>query len=125
MKRRVMQILEKWKDNPTRKPLIIRGARQVGKTWLMQEFGKTFFNNIAYINFDNNQRMQQVFQGDYDIERLITALQIESGVSISANDTLIIFDEVQEVPQAITSLKYFNENAPEYAVNGMAGFAIR
>jgi len=91
MKRRAMQILERWKDSPTRKPLIIRGARQVGKTWLMQEFGKTFFHNAAYINFENNQRMQQVFQGDYDIERLITALQIESGVTISANDTLIVF----------------------------------
>jgi len=116
MKRRAMQILERWKDSPTRKPLIIRGARQVGKTWLMQEFGKTFFHNAAYINFENNQRMQQVFQGDYDIERLITALQIESGVTISANDTLIIFDEIQEVPQAITSLKYFNEKVPEYAI---------
>ena len=116
MKRRAMQMLDKWKDSPTRKPLVIRGARQVGKTWLMQEFGKTYFPNVAYINFDNNQRMQQVFQGGYDIERLITALQIESGVSISADNTLIIFDEVQEVPQALTSLKYFYENAPEYAI---------
>ena len=98
MKRRAMQILERWKDSPSRKPLIIRGARQVGKTWLMQEFGKNFFHNVAYVNFDNNQRMQQVFEGDYDIERLIAALQIESGVTISANYTLILFDEVQEVP---------------------------
>jgi len=92
-------------DSQTRKPLIIRGARQVGKTWLMQEFGKTFFHNVAYINFDNNPRMQQVFQEDYNIQRLITALQIESGVTISAKNTLIIFDEVQEVSQAITSLR--------------------
>ena len=77
MKRHAMQKLESWKDSPIRKPLIIRGARQVGKTWLMQEFGKTYFSNIAYINFDNNQRMQKVFQGDYDIERLITALHLE------------------------------------------------
>jgi predicted AAA+ superfamily ATPase len=116
MKRYAMQMLEKWKDNPTRKPLVIRGARQVGKTWLMKEFGKSFFSNVAYINFDNNQRMQQVFQEGYDIEHLITALQIESGVLISADDTLIIFDEIQEVPQALTSLKYFHENAPEYAI---------
>ncbi|MBU8902758.1 MAG: AAA family ATPase, partial [Victivallales bacterium] len=116
MKRCAMQMLEKWKDNPTRKPLIIRGARQVGKTWLMKEFGKSFFSNVAYINFDNNQRMQQVFQEGYDIEHLITALQIESGVLISAADTLIIFDEVQDVPQALASLKYFHENAPEYAI---------
>ncbi len=116
MKRYAMQRLEKWKESPIRRPMIIRGARQVGKTWLMQHFGKSFFKNVAYINFDNNQRMAQVFQGDYDIKRLITALQIESGVTISAENTLIIFDEVQEVPQAITSLKYFYEKAPEYAI---------
>lgn len=116
MKRRAMQILERWKNNPTRKPLIIRGARQVGKTWLMREFGKTFYPKVAYINFENNRRMQHVFEGGYDIGRLIAALQIESGVQISKDDTLIIFDEVQEVPQALASLKYFYENAPEYAI---------
>ena len=76
----------------------------------------SFFPNVAYINFDNNERMQQVFQGDFDITRLIAALQIESGVSISAKNTLIIFDEIQEVPEALSSLKYFCENAPEYAI---------
>lgn len=116
MKRHAMRTLEEWKSNPARKPLIIRGARQVGKTWLMKEFGKRFFANVAYINFENNERMQQLFHGNLAIERLIAALQIESGVSISAKDTLLIFDEVQEVPQALTSLKYFYENAPEYAV---------
>ncbi len=116
MKRHAMQMLEKWYNKQTRMPLIIRGARQVGKTWLMKEFGKRFFPNVAYINFDNNERMQQVFQGNFDIDRLIAALQIESGVSISAQDTLIIFDEIQEVPQALSSLKYFCENAPEYAI---------
>ncbi|MFA6715583.1 MAG: ATP-binding protein [Victivallales bacterium] len=116
MKRHAMQMLEKWRNNKTRKPLVIRGARQVGKTWLMREFGKRFFPNVAYINFDNNERMQQVFQGNFDISRLIAALQIESGVSISAKDTLMIFDEIQEVPQALSSLKYFCENAPEYAI---------
>lgn len=116
MKRHAMRILEEWKNNPARKPLIIRGARQVGKTWLMKEFGKKFFANVAYINFENNVRMQQVFQGDFSIKRLIAALQIESGISISAQNTLLIFDEVQEVPQALTALKYFQENAPEYAI---------
>ncbi|MEA3545404.1 MAG: AAA family ATPase, partial [Thermodesulfobacteriota bacterium] len=116
MERQAMRKLEKWKNNPVRKPLIIRGARQVGKTWLMKEFGKRFFANVAYVNFDNNERMQQVFQGDFEIKRLIAALQIESGVSISTHNTLLIFDEIQEVPQALTSLKYFHENAPEYAI---------
>jgi len=108
--------LQEWKDKPNRKPLIIRGARQVGKTWLMKEFGRTSFTNTAYINFDNNRRMRILFEDDYDLKRIITALQIESGVKITPEDTLIIFDEVQEVPQALTALKYFYENAPEYAV---------
>ena len=116
MKRHAMHLLEKWRNNPARKPLIIRGARQVGKTWLMKEFGQKFFHSVAYINFENNERMRQVFQGDLGIKRLIAALQIESGVSISARDTLLIFDEVQEVPQALTALKYFQEKAPEYPI---------
>jgi predicted AAA+ superfamily ATPase len=116
MRRRAMQTLVKWKDDPLRKPLIIRGARQVGKTWLMQEFGRTNFSKVAYVNFDNNQRMKQVFSGDVDLPRLITALQIESGVSIVPGETLIIFDEIQEVPQALSSLKYFNEQAPEFDI---------
>jgi predicted AAA+ superfamily ATPase len=116
MKRQAMQKLKSWKTSSLRKPLIIHGARQVGKTWLMREFGKKHFVNTAYINFENNRRMEEVFQGNFDIKRLITALQVESGTQISPETTLIIFDEVQEVPQALTSLKYFNENAPEYAI---------
>ena len=116
MYRSALTKLQEWKDKPKRKPLIIRGARQVGKTWLMKEFGRTSFANIAYINFDNNRRMRILFEDDYDLKRIITALQIESGVKITPEDTLIIFDEVQEVPQALTALKYFYENAPEYAV---------
>ena len=111
-----MEKLIKWKNSKYRKPMIIRGARQVGKTWLMKEFGKQEFDKVAYINFDQNTRMKGVFEGDLNIERLILALSAETGVSINANDTLIIFDEVQEVPRALTSLKYFNENAPEYAI---------
>lgn len=116
MYRSALTQLQAWKDKPNRKPLIIRGARQVGKTWLMKEFGRTSFANTAYINFDNNRRMRILFEDDYDLRRIITALQIESGEKITPQYTLIIFDEVQEVPQALTVLKYFYENAPEYAV---------
>ena len=116
MYRSALTKLQEWKDKSNRKPLIIRGARQVGKTWLMKEFGRTSFANTAYINFDNNRRMRILFEDDYDLKRIITALQIESGEKITPGETLIIFDEVQEVPQALTALKYFCENAPEYAV---------
>ena len=116
MYRNQMQNLIKWKNDKNRKPLIIRGARQVGKTWLMKEFGDKYYNNYAYINLDNNSRMEQLFSGDLNIERIIQGLKIESGVNITAEDTLIIFDEIQEVPNALTSLKYFYENAPEYNI---------
>lgn len=116
MERFAMEKLIAWKDSKYRKPMIIRGARQVGKTWLMKEFGRREFEKVAYINFDQNTRMKGVFEGDLNIERLILALSAETGVSIKADNTLLIFDEVQEVPRALTSLKYFNENAPEYAI---------
>ena len=119
--------LIKWKDSSHRKPLIIRGARQVGKTWLMREFGRTHYEKCAYINFDNNERMESLFKGDIDTKRIITALQIETGITIEAKNTLIIFDEVQEVPRALTSLKYFCENAPDYhiiAAGSLLGVAL-
>jgi len=116
LKRYAMQELIDWKNRSERMPLIIRGARQVGKTWLMKEFGECEFNSVAYINFDNNERMETLFSGSYDINRLISGLQIESGVSINSKNTLLIFDEIQEVPRAIASLKYFRENAPEYSI---------
>lgn len=116
MQRKILQSLQNWKQNPNRKPLIIQGARQVGKTWAMKHFGEQSFEQVAYINFDNNSRMQTLFSGDYDINRLILGLKIESGVDIQAHNTLIIFDEVQEVPQALSSLKYFYENAPEFYI---------
>lgn len=116
MKRTLMDELVRWKNRKNRMPIIIKGARQVGKTWLMKAFGEAYYKKIAYINFDNNERMKQLFDGDYDIKRLITGLQIESGVSISAEDTLLIFDEIQEVPRAIAALKYFHENAKEYSI---------
>ena len=109
MQRKIIQSLENWKHKTNRKPLIIQGARQVGKTWSMKHFGEQSFEKVAYINFDNNPRMKTLFSGDYDIDRLILGLKIESGVDIQAENTLIIFDEVQEVPQALSSLKYFYE----------------
>ncbi|MBS5837428.1 MAG: AAA family ATPase, partial [Neisseria sp.] len=104
MQRKIIQSLEKWKHKTNRKPLIIQGARQVGKTWAIKHFGEQFFEKVAYINFDNNPRMKTLFSGDYDIYRLMLGLKIESGVDIQAENTLIIFDEVQEVPQALSSL---------------------
>ncbi|MCD8104682.1 MAG: ATP-binding protein [Lachnospiraceae bacterium] len=116
MERLLMEQLKKWKDKKNRKPLIIRGARQVGKTWLMREFGKRYFAHTVYISFDNNERMRNVFAMDFDIQRIISALKVESRGQIIPGETLLIFDEIQEVPKALTCLKYFYENAPEYAI---------
>lgn len=116
MKRYAMQKLIEWKDRPNRKPLVIKGARQVGKTWLMKEFGKQYFEKVAYVTFFNNRRMAKVFEDDYDVGRLIMNINIETKVEATPENTLIIFDEVQEAPRALESLKYFCENAPEYAV---------
>lgn len=127
MERFIMEKLIQWKNKKNRKPLIIKGARQVGKTWLMKEFGKRYFKKTAYINFDNNNRLKNLFEQDYDIERILMAVNIESGVRVNADDTLIIFDEIQENPKAIASLKYFCENAGEYAViaaGSLLGVAI-
>ncbi len=116
MHRTAMKELNKWKVKGNKKPLIIRGARQVGKTWLMKEFGKTTFEKTVYISFDNNQRMKDLFSSDLNVERIIIGLELYSGQKIDPLNTLLIFDEIQEVPQALTSLKYFNENAPEYQI---------
>lgn len=105
-----------WKNSPNHMPLIIKGARQVGKTWLMKEFGKTQYKKIAYISFDNNPRLDTLFQKDLNVKRLLDGLNIEVGFNITPKDTLIIFDEIQENPLALTSLKYFSENAPEYDI---------
>lgn len=115
MKRTAIAQLIAWKASSNRKPLVIRGARQVGKTWLMREFGKTEFKNFVYINFDSNPDMANLFEGSLQISRLIAGLQIYSGQKITT-DTLLIFDEIQEVPRALSSLKYFCEEVPEYAV---------
>ena len=116
MYRYKIEELKKWKNSKNRKPLIIRGARQVGKTWLMKEFAKNNYEKYAYINFDSNNRMKELFSNGYDIEKIIQGLKIETGVNIEKENTLIIFDEVQEVPEALTSLKYFYENAKEYHI---------
>lgn len=127
MERYAMQQLVRWNERKNRKPLILKGARQVGKTWLMKEFGKCHFKYTAYVNFDKNDHMVDVFKQDYNIDRILMAINIETGVKIVPNETLIIFDEVQENPRAIASLKYFCEDAPEYAViaaGSLLGVAI-
>ena len=116
MYRNAMADLYKWKEKKNKKPLVIRGARQVGKTWLMKKFGETAYSVTVYINFDNNQQMRELFETDLKTDRIITGLELYSGNKINAEDTLLIFDEVQEVPKALTALKYFNENAPEYQI---------
>jgi predicted AAA+ superfamily ATPase len=116
MFRAAMNELHRWKNSQRRTPLIIRGARQVGKTWLMKEFGRTAYGQTVYVNFDNNKRMEELFSADLQAERLIMGLELYSGQKIDPANTLLIFDEVQEVPKALTSLKYFNENAPEYQI---------
>ena len=116
MYRIAMEKLLKWRESKRRKPLIIEGARQVGKTWLMKEFGRLYYTDTVYINFDSNSRMAELFAPDLDTERLIMGLELYSGRKIDPDHTLLIFDEVQEVPRALSSLKYFYENAPEYHI---------
>ena len=127
MYREAINDLIKWKDSLDRKPLIIRGARQVGKTWLMKEFGRKYYKKCAYISMDENERMVNVFRDAFDIKRIILQLEIEVGFKINPEDTLIIFDEVQEIPRALKSLKYFYENAPQYhivAAGSLLGVAL-
>lgn len=116
MYRTSLEYLYKWKEKDNRKPLIIRGARQVGKTWLMKEFANKAYKSHAYINFDNNIQIKQLFLQDLNVDRLIMGLELYTGKKIVPSETLIIFDEVQEVPNALTSLKYFNEDAPSYHI---------
>ena len=116
MYRYAIEELYAWKSSQNRKPLIIEGARQVGKTWLMKEFGKQAYSDTVYINFDANPRMAKLFESDLDINRIIMGIELYSDKKIDADNTLIIFDEVQEVPRALSSLKYFYENAPQYHI---------
>ena len=116
MYRVAIEKLLKWKQSKRRKPLIIEGARQVGKTWLIKEFGRQAYADTVYINFDSNSRMAELFASDLDTERLIMGLELYVGHKIDPEQSLLIFDEVQEVPRALASLKYFYENAPQYHI---------
>ena len=116
MYRIAIEKLKKWKQSKHRKPLIIEGDRQVGKTWLMKEFGRQEYQDTIYINFDSNSRMAELFAADLDVERLIMGLELHIGHKIDSDKSLLIFDEVQEVPRALASLKYFYENAPQYHI---------
>lgn len=116
MKRKIYNQLLKWKENKDRKPLMLLGARQVGKTWIMQHFGEKEYKNVAYINCDDEPRMKQLFELDYNIDRILITIQAITGVRITPADTLIIMDEIQEVTRGLHSLKYFCEKAPEYHV---------
>lgn len=116
MERLLLEELKQWKEKPGRKPLILQGARQVGKTWLLKEFGRLCFDDVCYVNFERASPINAVFDGDLTPQRLVTQLSLLSGRKIEPQKTLVIFDEVQEVPRALTSLKYFAEEAPEYAV---------
>ena len=116
MQRYALKHLIDWKNKKNHKPLVIQGARQVGKTWLMQEFGEKYYEQVAYINFDVDVKSREIFDIDYDTERLIMDIGLATKTKINAENTLIIFDEIQECPRALTSLKYFRENAPQYDI---------
>lgn len=116
MQRYALKHLISWKNKKNHKPLVIQGARQVGKTWLIQEFGKKYYEQVAYINFDVDVKSREIFDVDYDTERLIMDIGLATKTKINAGNTLIIFDEIQECPRALTSLKYFRENAPQYDI---------
>lgn len=128
MERELLKDLKTWKMSSKRKPLIIQGARQVGKTWLMKEFGKREFSQVAYLNFESSARLKELFVADFDIGRIIAAFEIESNVKINPTNTLIILDEIQEAEKGITALKYFYEQAPEYyilAAGSLLGISLQ
>ena len=116
MERYVLQDLLKWKNSPYRKPLILKGVRQVGKTWVLKEFGRRYYENTAYFNFDENEEYKQFFETTKDTDRILQNLMLASGQKILPEKTLIIFDEVQDCPKVINSMKYFCENAPQYHI---------
>lgn len=116
MKRHLMTALDAWKNSKRRKPLILNGARQVGKTWLLKEFGTTRYDNVAYANFDGSVALAASFAVDFDMRRILTNLQAATGEKIVEGSTLLILDEIQECPRALTSLKYFQEQAPNIHV---------
>ena len=115
MKRDAIKYLYEWKSRDNHKPMIVRGARQVGKTWLMRAFAEEAYDRYVYVNFEDNELIRNIFERDFDIDRIILALQVATGEMID-KDTLIIFDEIQEAPKGLTALKYFYEKAPEYSI---------
>ncbi len=126
MKREAINDLYEWKQRDDRKPLILRGARQVGKTWLMKCFAQEAYKQYVYINFEDDKMVKQLFEQDFDIDRILLALQLASDVQVDT-DTLIIFDELQEAPRGLTALKYFQEKAPQYhvmAAGSLLGIAM-
>ena len=127
MKRKLMKKLIEWKTRENRKPLIILGARQTGKTWLMKEFGKEYFPSCVYVSFFNNRRAAGLFESDYDTNRIISSLEAQYHTTITPGETLLIFDEIQRAPKVLESLKYFAEEAPEYhivAAGSLLGVSI-
>ena len=116
MERLILKKLLSWKNSPYRKPLILKGVRQVGKTWILKEFGKRCYENTAYFNFDENEEYKQFFETTKDVDRILQTLMLASGQKILPEKTLIIFDEVQDCPKVINSMKYFCENAPQYHI---------
>jgi predicted AAA+ superfamily ATPase len=128
MKRILIDDLKAWKVSRGRKPLIIQGARQVGKTWLMKEFGRNEFAQVVYLNFESSSRLKELFLADFDIQRIIAVIEIETNTKIEASNTLLIFDEIQEAEKGLTALKYFFEQAPEYyiiAAGSLLGISLQ
>ncbi len=116
MERFILKKLLNWKNSPYRKPLILKGVRQVGKTWVLKEFGKRYYESTAYFNFDENEEYKQFFETTKDVDRILQNLMLASGQKIIPEKTLIIFDEIQDCPKVINSMKYFCENAPQYHI---------
>lgn len=128
MKRYALDRLKSWKSSPNRKPLVIRGARQVGKTWLMREFAKECYAKVAYISFVDTPDAKNIFEGNYNLDNILLGLNVLTNVQITPNDTLIIIDEIQECERALNALKFFKENAPDYhiiAAGSLLGVAVR
>ena len=116
MERFIINRLLEWKNSPYRKPLILKGVRQVGKTWILKEFGRRYYENTAYFNFDENEEYKQFFETTKDVDRILQNLMLASGQKIVPEKTFIIFDEIQDCPNVLNSMKYFCESAPQYHI---------
>ena len=128
MERLIFKQLNEWRNSESRKPLIVRGARQVGKTWALKEFGKREYQQVVYINFESSKVLHNLFDTDFNVERILFALKVETGIAIDSENTLLIFDEIQACKGALTALKYFYENAPQYhviAAGSLLGVAMK